>query len=458
MSSLLDLCPDGNLLEAPREREAEVDPTAAEALREKLLASALPTQREFLEDTDHRIIGFVAGFGAGKTYSLCLKTIMLALDNVGYVGLVAEPTYPLIRDVFCRSFDEVLEQFEIEYEFRVSPQPEYRLHLPGGVCTILCRSMENWQRIRGQNLAFCLADEIDTSPAETAQKASEMMLARMRTGNVNQLAVASTPEGFKWCYRTFVEEDAEDKRLIRAKTMENPYLPEDFVPSLERNYPPNLIQAYLNGEFVNLASCAVYPDFDRQVHYTDALATERDTIFIGIDVNVGNSVTQHLIRKGDEFHFFNEAIYRDTQEMAVGLARLYPQHFKTGQLVLIPDAASKQRSTAAAQESDLGILKKYGHKVMVQQSNPLIQDRINAVNVLIGRNQVKVSNTNKHLIRTLEQLAYDDKSRPEKGGIGMDDLSHASDAMGYALYRLAAIRQWQAGKSRLQPGVYATRR
>ena len=60
-----------------------------------------------------------------------------------------------------------------------------------GDATVLCRSMENWQRIRGQNLAFCLADEIDTSPAETAQKASEMMLARMRAGNVNQLAVAS---------------------------------------------------------------------------------------------------------------------------------------------------------------------------------------------------------------------------------------------------------------------------
>ena len=94
----------------------------------------------------------------------------------------------------------------------------------------------------------------------------------------------------------------------------------------------------------------------------------------------------------------------------------------------------------------------------MQQSNPLIQDRINACNVLISRGQIKVSNANKHLIRTLEQLAYDEKGRPEKNGVGMLDLSHASDAMGYALYRLAAIRQWQAGKSRLQPGVYATRR
>ena len=153
--------------------------------------------------------------------------------------------------------------------------------------------------------------------------------------------------------------------------MENPYLPPDFVPSLERNYNPALIKAYLEGEFVNLASCAVYPDFDRNVCYTDALPSERDTIYCGIDLNVGNCVTEHLIRKGDEFHFFNEAVYRDTQEIAAGLASMYPQHFKLGQLVLIPDAASKQRSTAAAQESDMGIFKKYGHKVMVQQSKPV---------------------------------------------------------------------------------------
>jgi hypothetical protein len=33
----------------------------------------------------------------------------------------------------------------------------------------------------------------------------------------------------------------------------------------------------------------------------------------------------------------------------------------------------------------------------------------------------------------------------------MDDLSHAGDAMGYAIYRLAAIRQWKtgSGKSRM---------
>ena len=86
-----------------------------------------------------------------------------------------------------------------------------------------------------------------------------MFLARMRTGKVNQLALASTPEGFRYCYRQFVEQDGPDKRLIRVRSMDNPHLPEDFVESLKRNYPPQLIQAYLDGHFVNLASAALIP-------------------------------------------------------------------------------------------------------------------------------------------------------------------------------------------------------
>ena len=115
---------------------------------------------------------------------------------------------------------------------------------------------------------------------------------------------------------------------------------------------------------------------------------------------------------------------------------------------MIPDAASKQRATAAAQESDLGILKKFGHQVKPQQSNPLIQDRINAVNALIEQRKIKVGNGCKNLIRTMTQHAYDEKGKPEKGGVGMDDLSHAGDAAGYVVYRLAAIRQWKTGSAK----------
>ena len=446
--SLLDRCKGGNLLETPVEIERHDDRGSAADLLARIRADLLPAQRDFIDDTSHRIVGYLGGFGSGKSFALAAKAITLGLLNPGTTAMVAEPSFPMIRTVFIPAMDLALEQWGIDYDFRVSPQPEYTLKLPTGNVKLLAQSAENWQRVRGQNISFVLWDEADTSPVETAQKAGEMFLARMRTGKVNQLALASTPEGFRYCYRQFVEQDGPDKRLIRVRSMDNPHLPADFVESLKRNYPPQLIQAYLDGHFVNLASAALYPDFDRSLNYCDTKPDPLDTIYVGVDINVGNSVCQHLVRRGDEFHFFNESIHRDTQQIAQQLKEMYPQHFAQGQLVLIPDAAAKQRSTAAAQESDLGILKKAGHKVSPQQSNPLVQDRINAVNVLINGRKIKVGNACKHLIRTFEQHAYDDKSKPEKGGVGMDDLSHAGDAAGYACYRLAAIRQWKTGSSK----------
>ena len=64
---LFDLLPDGNLLGGCKEhvRRHQIQ-RLLQALREKLLASALPTQREFLEDTDHRIIGLHRRFWCGQ--------------------------------------------------------------------------------------------------------------------------------------------------------------------------------------------------------------------------------------------------------------------------------------------------------------------------------------------------------------------------------------------------------
>ena len=429
----------------PAKRPSTLDATA---LLARIHADCLPHQRAFIDDTTHRILGLCGGFGCGKTEALCAKAVALAIVNQGFALAVFEPTAVMLRDIWLKSFDDYLDRYDIPFSYRASPLPEYTLHFPDGDTLILCRSTETWNRIRGQNLAACLVDEIDTSARDMGSKAVQMMLARLRSGHVRQLAMASTPEGFRLMHKLFMEDENQgERRLIKAKTLDNPHLPEGFIASMQELYPPQLLRAYLEGEFVNLASCALYPDFDRSIHYTDTMPGEHDTIFCGVDINVGNSVTQHLVRRGDEFHFFAEAVYRDTQQMAAGLKALYPHHFATGQLVLIPDASAQQRSTAAAQESDVSILRKAGHQVKVQTSNPLVQDRINAVNMLIAQGRLKIGNRCKHLIRTASQHAYGDDGKPEKGGVGMEDLSHAGDAMGYAVYRLAALRQWRTGGS-----------
>ena len=159
----------------------------------KIRSDLHPGQRDFVDDTSTEIIGLSAGYGAGKTRSLCAKTVSLACLNQGFTGCVMEPTGPLIRDIWQTDFEQFLEDYEIPYTFRASPLPEYLLHLPGGDTKILCRSFENWSRIIGLNLAFVLTDEIDTVTPTIAARAFPKILGRLRSGNVRQFGAASTP-------------------------------------------------------------------------------------------------------------------------------------------------------------------------------------------------------------------------------------------------------------------------
>ena len=447
--SLLGVVPGGRLLEPMIPVQTRCD-RSYEELSRQILAGLLPAQRDFVEERDAKIVGYCAGFGAGKTHALAAATVMMAMDNPNTVGAVFEPTFIMIKDVWVRSFDDFLELHNITYDFRVSPQPEYILHLPLGPTTILCRATETWNRIRGQNLSFACIDEVDTSPPDVAQKASEMVLARLRGGSHPQLKVASTPEGYRYMYRCFIENPSDDKRLIKAKTTDNPHLPAGFVESLYANFPPQLISSYINGEFCNLANTSVYPDFDRDRHWTDAIVEDNDCIYCGVDLNVGNCLIEVIVRRGDTYHFVEEFVERDTPAIVTRLQERYPLHHARGDVVVIPDAASRQRTTTNAKESDLSILKRGGFAIKEQSSNPAIADRINAMNMLIMNNRLYVSPRCKYLVKSLEQQAFDKSGKPEKGGSGMDDPSHAVDSAGYAISYLAPLRRWMTGGSQFR--------
>ena len=445
--SVLSVIAGGNVLEKPQHTGTRCTETY-EGMRERIYEGLLPAQRDFVDDMEHKILGFCAGFGAGKTRALCAKAIFLAMDNPRTVGAVFEPTHIMIRDVWMRAFDDFLEEYGIEHDFRVSPQPEYVLHHPNGPVTVLCRATETYNRIRGQTLSFVLADEIDTSSHEIAQKASEMMLARLRGGVKPQLAVASTPEGYRWMYNTFIENgDNPDRRLIRAKTTDNPYLPEGFVESLYQNYDPQLIASYIEGEFTNLANTTVYAAYDRDRHWCDTEIQPDDRLLIGVDFNVGAVFTEVLVRRGDEFHAVAEHYPKDTPALVRLLQETYPDHLAAGNLVIIPDAASRQRTTTNSSESDLSLLKKGGFVVKAQTANPPVSDRINCINVLLLANRLLVHPRCKYLVKSLEQQAFDKTGKPEKGIGGLDDISGPVDALGYGCYYLAPLRRFATGGS-----------
>jgi hypothetical protein len=407
-------------------------PTSKQIL-DKLGSSLLPHQAAFCGDTEHRILGLVSGFGAGKTYGLCAKAIHIAAANIGYVSALFEPVAPMLRDILMRSLDDMLEQLGLPFDFRVSPLPEYVLHFAEGDHTILLRTMETWNRIRGQNLCAIGFDEVDTANRRVAEQAARMALARLRSGNVQQFYVATTPEGFGWAWDTFEKNPAPDRHLIRARTQDNPHLPPGFIDSLRANYPEQLILAYLEGQFVNLNTGAVYARFDRAKHITTEPydQTKIEPLRIGIDFNVGNMSAVIAVRRGDSLLIVDEVSgAQDTDALAKEIKSRYPEH----PLYAYPDASGANRSTNATQ-TDIAILESYGFSNQSPRSNPPIRDRVAAVQALLenGNGQVRLKILDKcvRLIECLELQCYTDRGEPDKDA-GFD---HMNDALGYLIWR-----------------------
>ena len=394
-----------------------------------------PGQLAFVDDQTTSILGVSAGYGAGKTRALCAKAVHLAMANQGFIGVVLEPTGPLIRDIWMTDFDDFLEMYDIPYTFRASPLPEYTLHLPGGDTKILCRSFENWQRIIGINGAWILADEIDTVNPAIANKAFPKILGRLRSGNVRQFAAASTPEGFRWMWQTFASEDGkgrEDRRLIRMRTQDNPYLPPDFIERMQANYDPQLLKAYLDGEFVNLTTGQVYDRFDRAKHVSGQCPDiSREPLRIGVDFNVGNMSAVIAIRVGKSLYVVDEISgAHDTDALAQKIKAHYPDH----KIYVYPDASGGNRSTNATQ-TDIAILESYGMSNQSPKANPPVRDRVAAVQALLengkGEVRLKIAASCIKTIECLELQSYTEKGDPDKDA-GYD---HMNDALGYLIWR-----------------------
>jgi hypothetical protein len=429
---VLSAIPPGNVLQKLGEGNNQVD---VQKLERRIKGDLHPGQLAFVEDQTTQIIGLSAGYGAGKTRALAAKSVILAFANQGFIGCVMEPTGPLVRDIWQNDFESFLEGYEIPYTFRASPLPEYVLHLPGGDTKILCRSFENWSRIIGLNLAWVLADEIDTVTPSIASKAFPKILGRLRSGNVRQFGAASTPEGFRWMWSTFGSEEAqkrEDRKLIRMRSADNPYLPQDFIERLQANYDPSLLQAYLEGQFCNLTTGQVYDRFSRDKHVvSDMPNTDEEPLRIGVDFNVGQMSAVIAVRLGKQLLLIDEVSgAHDTDALAQEIRARFPDR----RIYVYPDASGGSRSTNASR-TDIQILESYGFSNQSPKSNPAVRDRVASVQAVLenGKGEVRLQ-VAKHCKRTIECLelqSYTERGEPDKDA-GYD---HMNDALGYLVWR-----------------------
>ena len=406
----------------------------------------------------HKFRAYVAGFGSGKTWVGCTAIAKHIWENPKVAQGYFAPTFPLIRDIFYPTMEEVAESMGLHVRIH---QANKEVHIYAGRQyrgTVICRSMDAPETIVGFKIGNALIDELDLLKPEKAAAAWRKIIARMRhtgDGVRNGISVTTTPEGFRFVYEQFRKLPSEKPELadlyglVQASTYDNESnLPDDYISSLKASYPQQLIDAYLNGQFVNLNSGAVYPDFCRAENHSAAELAPGEAIHVGADFNVYNCTgIIAVIRDGRPVVVDELTGVRDTPALARMLKERYRD--KGHQVTAYPDASGQAHKSVNASLSDLQIIKDHGISLIVNSTNPAVKDRVAAVNAAIlngaGKRSLTV-NTRRCPVLTecLEQQVYDKNGEPDKDA-GKD---HGPDALGYFITALwPVVKPVAAGRT-----------
>ena len=385
----------------------------------------------FLNKLNTKYRAFIGGFGSSKTFSGCLDLLIFAAKHPKTRQGYFAPTYSDIKDIFFPTIEEAAHMMGFTTDIKVANKEVhlYRGRLYYG--TIICRSMDNPSSIVGFKIARALVDEIDVLPKDKANTAWNKIVARMRLkidGVENGISVTTTPEGFKFIYSKFAENPTESYSMVQASTYENQeYLPDDYIDTLIETYPPELIDAYIKGLFVNLTSGTVFNAYNRVTHRSKETIQEKQPLRIGMDFNVTNMSAVIYVVKGEEWHAVDELIgIYDTPSMIDVIKEKWPEH----NIRVYPDASGGSRKTVDASKSDISLLEQSGFAVYSNPSNPLVKDRVLSTNMAFTKNMLYINDTKcPEYAKCMEQLAYDKNGVPDKSS----NIDHLPDAGTYPI-------------------------
>jgi hypothetical protein len=408
--------------------------------------SLTKAQIEFLQ-LDCPFPAYFGGFGCGKSHLMGFSAVMDAHHSKDALIGIYEPSHDLIRTVAIPRIEYWLEQFKIKFDTNHNTNTiDTRSDRVGN---FIFKTMADPDALVGYETYRSHLDELDTLPPDRAEKVWFKLMGRnrqvprgipeqykkwseknQRYEVVNRMSAYTTPEGFRFCHKMWVGNENKDFQYVKGKTEDNPTLTEAYIEQLRASYPPELIEAYMNGEFVNLNSGTVYNCYDRVKHRSFETIRGLETLYIGCDFNVTNQAASIYVKRGGkEWHMVYEltGMY-DTPDMIRIIKERWAD--KGHRIIMYPDATGRNRRSSDASQSDILLLRMAGFEVRAKNKNPPVKDRIAAMNKALTDMIVFVNDSMcPQGAKCLEQQAYDKNGEPDKRS-GFD---HHNDASTYPI-------------------------
>lgn len=379
----------------------------------------------------------IGGFGCGKSFTdvqLCLFLYHAYKNSkepitIGILGV----TIKLLKQTVIADLERAFDAGNISY--RDNSQAGT---ITVGQVTFVYLAMQNPDDIYAFNFHCAICDEIDEVPAERVQKIVTAIQERCRVvmpagkdmpSRDPFIFFSTTAQGLGGTYQLI--EYLKDKKLpyikIRGRTQDNTNLAQSQLKLLRGLYTEEEARAYLDGEFVNLSTGRVYPEYDSRRHkYMPFKVKPDEVIYVGQDFNAGYNAAVDLIERAGNIHAVATHHWNYVGDAARQLRELYP----TNRIIMIPDANGKEIMSGFVEEFE-----QYNVEIHWNNINPSILERITGVNKAFRFNQLFVFDGLKELTMGLETRDFDDTGKPRKGK-GPKALDHHCDAFEYGFWHI----------------------
>jgi hypothetical protein len=347
----------------------------------------------------------------------------------------------MLRDATLASYGDILHASRIPHEYN---KAENLLTMKDTGSRILFRSLDEFERLRGTNLAWFGIDEL----TYTAEEAWLRLEGRVRDPSAQRLCgfAVWTPKGYDWVFRRFIKKPVEGYEAIMATPFENRYLLDqvpDFYERLKRSYDARFYEQEALGSYLSLNSGLVYHAFDRHVNVREMEMNPLRPLLWALDFNV-DPMSSIIAQKEDDVVLVIDEIVlsrASTMEACEEFQSRY--RYQAAGVVVFGDASGNAMQTTGL--SDYTTVREFFrrqdyHNVQfkVPPSNPSVRERVALMNTeLKAADEVSrlfVHPRCKELIQDFEEVAF----KPDSSVIDKDRDSkrtHLSDALGYLVWQ-----------------------
>jgi hypothetical protein len=391
------------------------------------------------------------GRQAGKSTGSLNDIVKKAWEIPGSTNWFISPTHDQAKVQYRRLVGMLWPVSEIMLK---KNQSELRVKLINQ-SQIVFKGGQNFEALRGETLNGCVIDEV----REQDRNLWPMVIRPMLATTKGWASFISTPNGFDSFYDLASQamgDSSGEWFFMNAPSNANPLISLKEIENMKKNMNEKQFRQEVMAEFVDLTSGKAYYSFSSENLRTQnpfapigSKLSKHLPIAVGMDFNVNPmcwTLGQHKIKS---FHWFDEIALEqsNTLEAAEVLAQKVKGHDPG--IVIVGDASGKSRSTASAGKTDYDIiatvLRRHGIRFenRTPESNPLVRDRVNMVNLTLRSATGDVNMTIDpvgcpRLVKDFERVTI----RESTAGIFAleksrdPSITHSSDGVGYYIYKM----------------------